>query len=189
MSEPVIHSHWHQSIAGLTITPTEFYDAVAQAIARRNIPGVTITGTYFSEGGIGSAQRLYLRAKRFEYFFDEQLSGGDRCHAARANVLLRGAGTQVGTNLGTAYVRLLPVRDEAEVGKAVREFAIEGRYGSLRGFATVTGRCATGYGVPILNSCRRATGRATPYAPPPPQPTPSTSAMITHASTSRTFAR
>ena len=70
MSEPVIHSHWHQSVAGLAIVPSEFYEAVAQAIARRNIPGVTITGTYFSEGAIGSAQRLYLRAKRFEYFFD-----------------------------------------------------------------------------------------------------------------------
>ncbi len=67
MAEQVIHSHWHQSIAALTITPTEFYEAVGQAIMRRNIPGVTIKGEYFSEGMIGSAQRLYLRARRGEY--------------------------------------------------------------------------------------------------------------------------
>src|SRR5262245_9628594 len=36
----------------------------------KNIPGLTIKGEYFSEGMIGSAQRLYLRAKRGEYFFD-----------------------------------------------------------------------------------------------------------------------
>ncbi len=70
MAEQVIHSHWHQSIAGLTIVPTEFYEAVGAAIMRRNIPGVTIKGEYYSEGMIGSAQRLYLRARRGEYYFD-----------------------------------------------------------------------------------------------------------------------
>lgn len=70
MSGPVIHSHWHQSIPGLSITPTEFYEVVAQAIMRRNIPGLKISGQYFAEGAIGSAQRLYLRAQRNEYYFD-----------------------------------------------------------------------------------------------------------------------
>ncbi|HKO56339.1 MAG TPA: hypothetical protein VJ276_10710 [Thermoanaerobaculia bacterium] len=70
MSEPFIHSHWHQSISGLSVVPSEFYEAVAQAIQRKNIAGVHISGTYFSEGAIGSAQRLYLRAKRNEYYFD-----------------------------------------------------------------------------------------------------------------------
>jgi hypothetical protein len=70
VSEPVIHSHWHQSVAGLAIVPSEFYAAVGQAIASRNIPGVRITAKYFSEGAIGSAQRLYLRAQRNEYYFD-----------------------------------------------------------------------------------------------------------------------
>jgi hypothetical protein len=70
MSEPVIHSHWHQSISGLSITPTEFYEAVARAIEAKNIPGIKIEGKYYAEGMIGSAQRLYLRAKRNEYYFD-----------------------------------------------------------------------------------------------------------------------
>lgn len=70
MSGPVVLSHWHQSISGLSVVPSEFYEAVGQAIARRNIPGVKITGTYYSEGMIGSAQRLYLRAARGEYYFD-----------------------------------------------------------------------------------------------------------------------
>jgi hypothetical protein len=70
MSEPVIHSHWHQSISGLSITPTEFYEAVGKAIEARNIPGIRMEGKYYAEGMIGSAQRLYLRARRNEYYFD-----------------------------------------------------------------------------------------------------------------------
>lgn len=70
MAEPVIHSHWHQSIPGLSIGPSEFYEAVGKAIEKRNIPGLKISGEYFSEGGLGSAQRLYLRARRGEYYFD-----------------------------------------------------------------------------------------------------------------------
>lgn len=69
MSE-TLHSHWHQSISGLTVDPKEFYERVAQAVAAKNIPGVQISGTYFAEGAIGSAQRLYLRVKRNEYYFD-----------------------------------------------------------------------------------------------------------------------
>ena len=70
MAEAVIHSHWHQSIPGLSLVPTEFYESVAQAVLRRNIPGVKLTSNYFAEGAIGSAQRLYLRAQRNEYYFD-----------------------------------------------------------------------------------------------------------------------
>ncbi len=58
MSEPVVHSHWHQSISGLSITPTEFYEAVAQAIDAKNIPDLKIEGKYYAEGMIGSAQLL-----------------------------------------------------------------------------------------------------------------------------------
>src|SRR5439155_18809887 len=49
---------------------TEFYEAVGKAIEAKNIPGIKIEGKYYAEGAIGSAQRLYLRAKRNEYFFD-----------------------------------------------------------------------------------------------------------------------
>ena len=66
----VIHSHWHQSIAGLSIVPSEFYEAVSQAVLKRNIPGVKLTSNYFAEGAFGSALRLYLRAGRGEYYFD-----------------------------------------------------------------------------------------------------------------------
>lgn len=70
MFETVIHSHWHQSIAGLSITPTEFYKAVWQAVDSRQIPGLQLTHEYHAEGPVGSAQRLYLRVKRNEYYFD-----------------------------------------------------------------------------------------------------------------------
>jgi hypothetical protein len=69
-SDPVVHSHWYQSIPGLSVVPSEFYDAVSQAIAAKNIPNIVVDGHYYSEGGLGSAQRLYLRAKRFEYYLD-----------------------------------------------------------------------------------------------------------------------
>jgi len=41
MAEQVIHSHWHQSISGPAIVPSEFYEAVGTAIMKRDIPGVT----------------------------------------------------------------------------------------------------------------------------------------------------
>ncbi len=70
MAEDVLLSHWHQSIPVLSIVPSEFYEAVSQAILKRNVPGVNLAAHYFAEGAIGSAQRLYLRAKRNEYHFD-----------------------------------------------------------------------------------------------------------------------
>src|SRR5579859_1235670 len=70
MAEDVLLSHWHQSISGLSIVPSEFYEAVSQAVLRRNVPDVNLAAHYFAEGAIGSAQRLYLRAKRNEYHFD-----------------------------------------------------------------------------------------------------------------------
>lgn len=70
MFETVIHSHWHQSISGLAITPTEFYKAVWETAEKRNIPGLHLTHEYHAEGAVGSAQRLYLRIRRNEYYFD-----------------------------------------------------------------------------------------------------------------------
>ena len=63
MFESLVHSHWHQSISGLSITPTEFYEAVAKAIGR-TILDWKIEGKYYAEDMIGSAQRLYLRERR-----------------------------------------------------------------------------------------------------------------------------
>lgn len=70
MADDVLLSHWHQSIPGLLLVPSEFYEAVSQAILRRNVPGVNLAAHWFAEGAIGSAHRLYLRAKRNEYHFD-----------------------------------------------------------------------------------------------------------------------
>jgi len=56
--ETVIHSHWHQSIPGLKINPSDFYARVGEAITKHQVPDVHVSGTYFSEGGVGSAQRL-----------------------------------------------------------------------------------------------------------------------------------
>lgn len=70
MFEPVVHSHWHQSIPGLVIVPSEFYAAVEAAVTSRNIPGIKVSRVKASQGAILSAQREYVRVQRGEYFFD-----------------------------------------------------------------------------------------------------------------------
>jgi hypothetical protein len=69
-SEAVVLSHWHQSIEGLSITPSEFYAAVKAAVEARNIPGVWIGKASTAEGAVFSAEREYLRVKRGDYYFD-----------------------------------------------------------------------------------------------------------------------
>jgi len=48
----------------MQLAPSEFYDAIEREIAARKIPGLTISRTEFSEGGLLSEKRLYLRMFR-----------------------------------------------------------------------------------------------------------------------------
>jgi len=70
MAEDLILSHWHQSIEGLGIVPSEFYAAVETAITTHKVPDVALTRVKQAEGGAFSAQREYLRVRRGEYHFD-----------------------------------------------------------------------------------------------------------------------
>jgi hypothetical protein len=63
-------SHWHQTIDGLTGTPSEFYEAVQSRLREQNIPGVVTKLVSFREGGILSDKRDYLRISRAEISYD-----------------------------------------------------------------------------------------------------------------------
>jgi len=63
-------SHWHVLIEGLQAAPKEFYTSVEAAIAKRLIPGASLSRLDWPEGGILSAKREYLRVSRKPYLFD-----------------------------------------------------------------------------------------------------------------------
>jgi hypothetical protein len=62
--------HWAQLMEGLHESPQHFYEAVTAAIEKREVPDCRIKRVYWQEGGLFSARRLYLRAKRAGYLID-----------------------------------------------------------------------------------------------------------------------
>jgi hypothetical protein len=62
--------HWAQLMEGLQESPQHFYEAVTAAIERREIPDCRLKGVWWREGGVFSARRAYLRAKRAGYLID-----------------------------------------------------------------------------------------------------------------------
>lgn len=67
---PFILSHWPQLISGLQASSQQFYADTEQALARRCIPNTEIFRVEWSENGVLSAQREYLRVARGKYAFD-----------------------------------------------------------------------------------------------------------------------
>ena len=62
--------HWAQLMEGLHESPQHFYEAVTAAIQKREIPDCFLKRVYWREGGLFSARRLYLRARRAGYHID-----------------------------------------------------------------------------------------------------------------------
>ena len=62
--------HWAQLMEGLQESPQHFYEAVTAAIERREIPDCRLRRVHWLEGGVFSARREYLRAKRAGYVID-----------------------------------------------------------------------------------------------------------------------
>jgi len=54
-------AHWSKLIEGLQLSPHEFYGAVEKAVERRQIPGLSTKAVLWSEGGVLSPDREYLR--------------------------------------------------------------------------------------------------------------------------------
>ena len=63
-------SHWYSLIPGFNTSTKEFYDAVEKELKERQLPGLDLFHVEFSEGGVLSAKREYLRMTRERLIFD-----------------------------------------------------------------------------------------------------------------------
>ena len=71
MSKPNhIISHWSTMIEGLEASPMEFFEAVEKAITNKQMENIKFWRSTWSEGGIMSAKREYLRVRRKDLAYD-----------------------------------------------------------------------------------------------------------------------
>lgn len=63
-------SHWHKLFEGFQESPQRVYDLLQEAIDQRKIPNVKISRINYSEAGMFSAKREYLRVRRKNHIFD-----------------------------------------------------------------------------------------------------------------------
>lgn len=69
-ADVTVLSHWHTLFENFSASTQEFYQAVEAAVRERNLPEVELSRVLFKEGGIGTAQREYLRVQRKRVAFD-----------------------------------------------------------------------------------------------------------------------
>jgi len=60
-SNTEVISHWSTLIEGFQFSPQRFYEMVAEAVARRQMPNATIGKVQFKEGNFLSSYREYLK--------------------------------------------------------------------------------------------------------------------------------
>jgi hypothetical protein len=65
-----VTSHWYSLIPDFNTSTREFYDAVEKELKERQLPGLELFHVEFSEGGVLSAKREYLRMTRERLIFD-----------------------------------------------------------------------------------------------------------------------
>jgi hypothetical protein len=63
-------SHWSALMEGMQASPNDMYQAMADAIDKREIPKCKLRRVLWREGGWVSANRLYLRAERGDDLVD-----------------------------------------------------------------------------------------------------------------------
>lgn len=63
-------SHWYALVPSFNTSTKEFYDAVEHELKARQVPGLELFHVEFSEGGVLSAKREYLRMTRERLIFD-----------------------------------------------------------------------------------------------------------------------
>jgi hypothetical protein len=63
-------NHWIAFVEGLHFPPAEFYERVEKELQTRQVPGMEMDRIEFSEGGVLSGKRLYLRMLRERLVFD-----------------------------------------------------------------------------------------------------------------------
>jgi hypothetical protein len=69
-SPAAILSHWHTLLENFQTAPLDFYSLVEDAVKRREIPNIEVSRVDWSESGVFSAKREYLRVARGPYVFD-----------------------------------------------------------------------------------------------------------------------
>jgi hypothetical protein len=62
--------HWNTLIENFRTSPKEFYDSVEAALEQRKIPGLKVSRVNWSEGGVLSPNREYLRVEGGRHTFD-----------------------------------------------------------------------------------------------------------------------
>jgi hypothetical protein len=63
-------SHWYSLIPGFSMPVKDFYDDIEKELKEREVPGLEMRRVDFSEGGLLSADRTYLRMQRENLVFD-----------------------------------------------------------------------------------------------------------------------
>ncbi len=63
-------SHWYSLVPDFNTSTKEFYQAVERKLKEREVPGLEINRVEFSEGGLLSDKREYLRLTRERLVFD-----------------------------------------------------------------------------------------------------------------------
>lgn len=69
-TDNLVLSHWHTLFEDFSTSTQEFYIAVTEAVRERTLPDIVVTRVLFSEGGIGTPEREYLRVRRARVAFD-----------------------------------------------------------------------------------------------------------------------
>lgn len=63
-------SHWSNQVENFSYSSKDFYRQVEEAIKQRGIPKLKVSRVNYSESGLMSAKREYLRLGRREHIFD-----------------------------------------------------------------------------------------------------------------------
>lgn len=69
-SSATVLSHWYKLLEDFQMSSMEFYAAVEEAVKRRAVPNIEISRVEWSEGGLFTAKREYLRIARGRHVFD-----------------------------------------------------------------------------------------------------------------------
>ena len=65
-----VHKHWYSSVDNFQVSTTEFYKMIEAELDARKVPGLRMSRVEFSEGGVLSDKRQYLRLQRERMVFD-----------------------------------------------------------------------------------------------------------------------
>src|ERR1051325_5587696 len=63
-------SHWYTAVPKFTAATQDFYAAVENQLKEQQVPGLEISRVEFSEGGLLSDKRAYMRMTRERLVFD-----------------------------------------------------------------------------------------------------------------------